>query len=37
MKKFEEIGKIIGSHPYPIKLARNVIYKYDENMHKKRL
>jgi len=26
----EEIGKIVGSHPYPVKLARGVVYDYTE-------
>lgn len=26
----EEIGRIIGSHPYPVKLARAIIYKFSE-------
>lgn len=26
----EEIGKIIGSHPYPVKLAKNIIHKFNE-------
>lgn len=26
----EEIGRIIGSHPYPVKLARGVVYDYSE-------
>ena len=26
----EEIGRIIGSHPYPVKLAREVVYDYSE-------
>jgi len=26
----EEIGRIIGSHPYPVKLARGIIHKFSE-------
>lgn len=26
----DEIGRIIGSHPYPVKLARSVVYDYSE-------
>lgn len=26
----DEIAKILGSHPYPVKLAKKVIYKYSE-------
>ncbi len=26
----EEIGRIIGSHPYPVKLARNIIHDFKE-------
>ena len=26
----EEIGRIVGSHPYPVKLARGVVYDYSE-------
>lgn len=29
--KDEDIGKIIGSHPYPVKLARGMINKFSEN------
>ena len=27
----DEIGKIIGSHPYPVKLARGIIHKFSES------
>lgn len=27
----EEIGRIVGSHPYPVKLARGVVYDYTES------
>lgn len=26
----DEIGRIIGSHPYPVKLARGIIHKFNE-------